>query len=69
MIKPMQNFGPDFSAREKLQAQERLAQTVMISTASRRELETLCIQLGVPYQGQPSATLRQALKQRVLAVS
>ena len=45
---------------------EQLAQTIMISTATRKELERMCIQLGVPHQSQPSATLRQALKQRLL---
>ena len=57
-------FSSDLNARR-----EMLAQTVMISTASRRELETMCIQLGVPYDRQPSATLRQALKQRLINVT
>jgi len=45
---------------------EMIATTVMISTASRRELESMCSQHGVPFASQPSATLRQALKQRIL---
>lgn len=47
-------------------SQEQLAQTILISTASRRELEQMCIRMGVPHQSQPSATLRQALKQRLV---
>jgi hypothetical protein len=45
---------------------ELIATTLMISTASRRELENMCSQQGVPFASQPSATLRQALKQRML---
>lgn len=47
-------------------SQEQLAQTILISTASRRELEQMCIRMGVPHQSQPTATLRQALKQRLI---
>ncbi|MGH1358236.1 MAG: hypothetical protein ACRBC3_05680 [Burkholderiaceae bacterium] len=44
---------------------ERLRQTLQIATAARAELEALCQQQGISHHGQPTPTLRQALKQRI----
>ena len=46
---------------------DTLMMTVKIATACRAELESLCIIHGISYQGQPAATLRQALRQRLAA--
>lgn len=45
---------------------DTLKQTLKIATACRAELEDLCIVHGIAYQGQPTTTLREALKQRMV---
>ncbi len=42
-----------------------LRQTLRIATATRAELELLCLHHGINHQGLPTSTLRQALKQRI----
>ncbi|MFK7963932.1 MAG: hypothetical protein AB8C46_08200 [Burkholderiaceae bacterium] len=44
---------------------DTLMMTVKIATACRAELESLCIIHGISYRGQPAATLREALRQRL----
>ncbi len=46
---------------------DTLMLTVKIATACRAELESLCIIHGIAYRGQPAATLREALRQRLTA--
>ena len=53
-------------ASDKQADPDWIAQTIIISTASHRELKAMCIQCGLPYQSQPSAVLRQSLKQRLI---
>ena len=45
---------------------ELLRETLRIATATRAELEMLCLQQGISHQGLPTPTLRQALKQRIV---
>lgn len=43
-----------------------LRETLRIATATRAELESLCLQHGINHQSLPTSTLRQALKQRIV---
>ena len=57
------------SLDELLDTQTRIAYTVRIATASRAELERLCAQAGLEHRRQPTATLRTALRQRLLTLA
>ncbi|MEZ5652042.1 MAG: hypothetical protein R3E87_16010 [Burkholderiaceae bacterium] len=52
---------------ELLDTQTRVSYVVRIATANRAELELLCIQAGLEHRRQPTATLRTALRQRMLS--
>jgi len=65
-LRPVPHHSPGTSNATRLNS-DRLILTVKIATACRSELENLCIVHGITHRGQPTTTLREALKQRLIA--